>query len=284
MSDEIDYEYVVYIDEAGDPGLRKVFPIDPDGATEWLVIGAVLTRKRYEAEVVDWVREIRENIGIKQRLDLHFRTLSPTRKLSVCRQLRLRPIRAFAVLSNKKNMRRYDNPRAAKRSSKQWFYNYCVRLLLERVTDACYRSSMEHRGCPEYLKIVFSQRGGHSYSQTQAYYEILGNQSRSNSTYLQKRQIKWQVMRRALFEHHPHNQVAGLQLADTVSSAFFQACDVLGPTTEWDVRYAQALRKIMATENGVIADYGVCLQPMPPWKAKLTDDQRKIFRFYGFAI
>ncbi|MEO8530324.1 MAG: hypothetical protein ABI459_03810, partial [Deltaproteobacteria bacterium] len=43
MSDQVEpYEYVLYIDEAGDDGLKKVMPVDNPGATEWLVIGAVL--------------------------------------------------------------------------------------------------------------------------------------------------------------------------------------------------------------------------------------------------
>jgi hypothetical protein len=34
--------YVVFIDEAGDTGLKTVRPIDPVGAAEWLCLGAVL--------------------------------------------------------------------------------------------------------------------------------------------------------------------------------------------------------------------------------------------------
>ena len=40
-------------------------------------------------------------------------------------------------------MRGYNNARAAKRGGKQWYYNYCVRLLMERVTDYCLRDSLE---------------------------------------------------------------------------------------------------------------------------------------------
>lgn len=43
--------YVAYIDEAGDAGLKKVRPIDAVGATEWLCLGAVLIKVKYEPEV-----------------------------------------------------------------------------------------------------------------------------------------------------------------------------------------------------------------------------------------
>src|SRR5215211_7450836 len=32
--------YIAYIDEAGDPGLTRVRPQDPNGSSEWLVLGA----------------------------------------------------------------------------------------------------------------------------------------------------------------------------------------------------------------------------------------------------
>jgi len=36
--------YVVYIDEAGDPGLTRVRPIDENGASDWIVLRAVLSQ------------------------------------------------------------------------------------------------------------------------------------------------------------------------------------------------------------------------------------------------
>jgi hypothetical protein len=35
--------YVAFGDEAGDPGLKAVRPVDPTGGTKWLCLGAVLT-------------------------------------------------------------------------------------------------------------------------------------------------------------------------------------------------------------------------------------------------
>ena len=55
------YEYVLYIDEAGDDGLAKIKPVDPGGASEWLVIGGFLTRASHEPDVVEWVRDLRQS-------------------------------------------------------------------------------------------------------------------------------------------------------------------------------------------------------------------------------
>jgi hypothetical protein len=71
--------YAAFIDEAGDTGLKNVRPIDPDGATEWLCLGAVLIRTKYEPEVSDWVRTILSKAGCN-RTDLHYRRLSAPQK------------------------------------------------------------------------------------------------------------------------------------------------------------------------------------------------------------
>lgn len=179
-------------------------------------------------------------------------------------------------------MRGWHNERAAIRGGKQWFYNYCVRLMIGRVTDFCLRDSIKRSGEPGYVKVIFSKRGGHEYGQTKAYWELLKNQSRSGTTWLDKRVIRYEVLRFGLVEYIPHWQNAGLQLSDIVASSFFQATDTLG--RKWNMAPALKLRPRMAREGSVIADYGLVLQPTPPLKANLTADQKKIFREYGYEI
>jgi len=167
--DDPSYGYVLYIDEAGDDGLARVKPLDENGASEWLTISGLLVRSDKENMVVDWVKSIRKDISAQQGPALHFRKLSPTKKLRTCNLLASLPVRGFCILSNKKNMRGYNNERAATRGGKQWFYNFCVRLLMERVTDFCYRDALENFGTHQTIKVTFSERGGHSYGQTKAY-------------------------------------------------------------------------------------------------------------------
>ncbi len=274
------YEYVLYIDEAGDDGLKRVRPVDPTGATEWLVISGVLVRQNNEAKVVDWVREVREDINAKQGPALHFRNLSPTKKSRACELLAGKELVCFAVCSNKKNMRGWSNERAARMGGKQWFYNFCVRFLMERVTDLCFRDSMRKYKAPRYLKVIFSQRGGHEYGQTKAYWEHLKAQAASETTYLRKREIRHEVLRYNLVDYVSHTSVAGLQLADVVASAFYQAVDTLDVNN--DPNPAKLLFPKMARLNGSAADEGVVLQPTPPSRANLTELQKSIFEFYGY--
>lgn len=133
----------------------------------------------------------------------------------------------FAVCSNKKNMLGRKNERAAAMGGTQWFYNFCVRFLMERATDLCLRDSMKKYKAPKYLKVVFRQRGGHEYGQTKAYWDHLKAQAASETTFLGMRAIRHQVLRFNLVDYVPHTSVAGLQMADVVASDFYQPIDVL---------------------------------------------------------
>ncbi|EGE59348.1 UNVERIFIED_ORG: hypothetical protein GGI63_005943 [Rhizobium esperanzae] len=85
-----------------------------------------------------------------------------------------------------------------------------------------------------------------------------------------------------LVEHFPHYQRAGLQLADVIASSFYQAVDNLD-TGPCEPKYAMALEPRLAFgPREERRDYSVILQPTPCWEADITEDQKKIFRYYGY--
>ncbi|MDX2264337.1 MAG: DUF3800 domain-containing protein [Hyphomicrobiales bacterium] len=275
------YGYVVYIDEAGDDGLNTVKPIDPHGSSEWLVLGAVVIDAEREADTVTWVREIVSNFRNHQKRGLHFRDLNPAKKRLVCARMATLPLRCFVVASNKKNMRGYQNPWAAQMPSRNWFYCWLTRLLLERVTYFVNQRQSELQRPLPLLKIEFSERGGMSYSQLSAYYKWLEFKSEADRTFLPLGDLQWDVMDQSLLEVHNHRSRAGLQLADVVASAFFKACDV-HDTRASDPTFAKLLSDRMGrdpnTLNGTVTGYGVKL--MPSWKtAKLAKEQKRYSSF-----
>jgi hypothetical protein len=275
--------YIAFIDEAGDPGLNTVRPIDASGGSEWLCLGAVVIRAKHDADVVKWVRSIQVKADIRNRPDLHYRNLPDFRKRIVCSELAKLPVRAFVLASNKKNMRRYRNLRAERVKSQQWFYNYCLRLLLERVTHFSYQHARSESVDDRFLKIIYSERGGHSYGQTIAYQELLKNQAKAGSLVLTKGRIMWEVLDWRLAEPASHKSNAGAQLADIVASSFYQAIDTL-PPTKWNNEFAKLLKPVVAKNDNIYFNYGLALQPTPPSKAKLTDQQKEIFEFYGYQF
>lgn len=279
-----DYEYIAYIDEAGDPGTKRVRPIDPVGGTEWMTIGCALFRRERELHLPSYVGDVLKRINVRTRPDLHFRAFSQSRQREVCGIISRLPATYFAVCSNKRNMRQYENHRAAsKMHGQQWFYNWLVRILIERVSSFVLDHSTKTLGAPSYVKFIFSKRGGHSYSQTKAYHEILKRQARANTPVLRYRVPEWRVMHRDLIEVIQHEDNAGLQIADCIASAFYTACDDLDTGPRF-LEPAKLLLPKVAVENGSAADFGVVLQPNPKFEDTLRPEQKEIFRFYGYRI
>lgn len=271
--------YVAYIDESGDDGVASVRPIDADGATEWFVLSALVVRAEAQRETV-WVRDILKQIRLEQRRTLHFQPLDDWRRTLVCANLAKLPVRCFAVISNKTNMHGYRNKKAEAASvtaGRTWFYWWMTRLLLERVTDFCERRSYRDYGEPRIVRLEFSRRKGLRYGHLQAYLCWLRMQSKANALFLRRGDLKWSAV-------DPINQIAaidnseraGLQLSDSIASAFFQA--VSGPAP--DISAATALEPRMARgRNGRIFEYGLKLMP-DNFLGKVTADQRRIFDHY----
>jgi hypothetical protein len=159
----------------------------------------------------------------------------------------------------------------------------CLRLLLERVTHFCYENARSEGAGDRLLKIIYRERGGHSYGQTIAYQELLKNQAKGGTLVLTKRRIMWEVLDWRLAEPAAHKSSAGAQLADVVASSFYQAMDTL-PPTKWNNEFAKLLKPIVAKDDGFFFNYGLALQPTPPSKTKLTDQQKEIFEFYGYKF
>ena len=74
------YDYVLYIDEAGDDVLARVQPVDANDASEWLVMGGFLTRSSHEGEVDDWVRDLRDFYQRQARTCASLQKFQPSEK------------------------------------------------------------------------------------------------------------------------------------------------------------------------------------------------------------
>lgn len=271
------------MDEAGDDSTRSVTPIDNKGGSEWFILAGILVRKCNEHLVDEWITNIRLQVGQVQGDGLHYRKMSSHYRAKCCNLISELPIKCFTVASNKKNMRGYDNPRASTQNNPNWFYNFCLRILLERATELCaYDASMYYKS-PKKLKIIFSQRDNHSYCQTSAYIDKLINQARSGRTYLKTREIQSDILDRRLIESAPHSCNGGLQLADIAASAFYQAVETSNYKF-WTATNAMTLMPIMARRKDRVAHQGLVLLPSNHWEANLNSKQKQIFTHYGYDI
>lgn len=272
-----DVGFVAYIDEAGDPGIRGVQPVDPNGASEWFTVSAVVVRAENDLKSVEWVRQVRTDLKLNQGPQLHYKTLNPSRRFAVCQRLAEFDCRIFVVASHKPNMHAYRNDRAAKIGSQMPFYNWCTRVLLERVTNYCRRRSMAEWGKARLIQLDLSRAGGLNYDQLLAYHEYLRRQTRP---YLSAGQIAWDMLHPDLYRPVESHLSAGVQIADIAASAFYQA--VRSDQPNWDPQYAMALGPRLGRDGRKIANHGLTLMPFPRKLRKLNDRQRVIFEHFGF--
>ncbi len=279
-----EYHYVAYVDESGDPGLKRIKTRATAGSSEWLIVSGVVIDAEREAEVPHWIKAARDSLPSKQLKDIHFSKLNVAGRTTLCRSVAALPLRCFVVASNKKNMEGYNNQNAAKVPSDNWFYCWLTRVLLERMTHFVAAHSRAKYGEVKRLKVEYSERGGLRYAQMRAYYEWIRPKSRADNMFLTAGDIEWDTLHSHLLEVYPHQSRAGLKLADVVAGAFFQAADCAesGPC---DASYAKLLHDRMARApdkvGGQISGYGVKL--LPGFKAaKLTAEQQEIFKFYGY--
>lgn len=278
--------YVLYVDEAGDDGLRAFKPENPRGCTEWLCLAGYLVRAEMDGLLSRHHRDLRLAIGCRQSDVLHYRDLSETKRIRACQELAKIPARTFAICSYKRTMKNHFNARAAAASggTNQYLYNWMARLLLERATDFVFRDA-EFQKDRCFMKVVFSHRGGHRFGQMKAYIEQLKAQAVGGSTWLKTREIRPDTLRFRHFESVQHYQMAGLQFADIVASAYYQGLDIHSP--RWSVEPAKALSALVGRETvkgrNFCADYGLTLVPQPH-KFSLASDYRAIFEMFGYKF
>ncbi|HEY4114824.1 MAG TPA: DUF3800 domain-containing protein [Rhizomicrobium sp.] len=282
---EPEHKYVAYIDEAGDPGLDRVKPIDERGSSEWLIVSAVVIPVAAEAVAGDWIKTILRRVGSNQRVDVHFRKLALRNKVIASSALLSLPIRCFVVCSNKKNMRGYVNPHPgwANMLTVDWFYAWMTRVVLERVTHFVRMKSVQDYGTVQKVKLVFSERGGLSLNQMGEYYGWIQMQSENEKLFLPWGDLQWDTLDQHLLRVRQHQRIAGLQLADIVASSFYQACDKRD-FPRCDPLCAKVLEPRMGRypdRRGRYSGYGVKLLPNLR-EAKLDKDQQNIFLSYGY--
>ncbi|UGY06145.1 DUF3800 domain-containing protein [Bradyrhizobium quebecense] len=278
------YSYVAYIDEAGDPGLQRIKPLDPEnGSSEWLILSAIVIGEPNERNVAPWRNTILRETK-SQRKDLHFTHLKPWNKRIACTELAKLPARYFVVCSNKKNMRGYKNPFAETYPAPNWFYAWLSRLLLERVTYFVRQKSLEQYREIRKVCLEFSSRGGLDRFGLTSYFNWLKIRSAEGNNFLPLGNLVWETMDENLIFIFKNKQRAGLQLADTVASAFFKACDYVD-TGECDPEFAKLLAPRMCHDPdgspGPASGYSVKLMPKIG-DAKLLPVQAEIFTFYGY--
>jgi hypothetical protein len=224
---------------------------------------------------------------------IHFRDLDEDQKLEVISSLSKLKLGLVAIVSNKRNMRRYRNLRCEAKNLEfargrnrprkyNWFYNGLFRYLLERASAECKRWTHRAYGEVRSIKIILSNRKDISNAQTGAYLLKLKTERRDQSYFNNKRQIDWSVIDVFDMGSRRPREVVGLQIADCAASAIFRALD---ETWFGNAKpgYLELLREKFVRNASTPRDYGFKLLP-DNFNAPLSDDQRRALLFDGYRI
>lgn len=285
--------FYLFIDEAGDEGLDRVRPIDPNGASEYFILCGVLVRASKYQELVQSFNQIKQKVGLDPSDQIHFRDLSEDQKLVVVSSLADLQFGLVAIVSNKRNMQRYRNFRCETNNLEfirgryrprkyNWFYNGLFRYLLERASAECKRWTYRAYGEVRSVKIIFSNRKDISNAQTGAYLLKLKTERHDRSYFNNKGQIDWSVVDVFDMASRRPKDVIGLQIADCTASAIFRALD-----ENWfgdaQPEYLTLLRDRFVRTASTPRDYGFKLLP-DNFKAPLSNNQRQGLLAVGYRV
>ncbi|WP_319567486.1 DUF3800 domain-containing protein [Cohaesibacter marisflavi] len=285
------YQYVLFVDEAGDDKTEALKPTNANGNSEWLCLGGYLIKAELESELDSRRDALLREIGGRDGGHLHYRNYKPRNRVKICEKLSTYSARAFVVCSFKKTMVGYRNPRAenSQTDPRQILYNFVVRLLLERVTEFVYEHAQAKKLEKPTLKIVMASRRGHHFGHFghfKEYVQKLQDQARYGNTFLKKKQIKQDVLQQDLIIRAPARSMAGLQLADAVVSATFQSIEQMSP--HYFDHPALKLRRVIAKKRPhprvppKAEDYGMTLYPAREVLDLLNDEQWQFFSSFGY--
>jgi hypothetical protein len=266
------FTHIAYVDEAGDEGLGKLKADQPGGQSRWLLLGAAIMRGADDAGLPKSRDKILARFPKMQRRDLHFRDLKHEQKVVVSQEIAKLPIKACVTLSHKITL--LGSRWEAKFKEQGHYYNFMTRWLLERVTAHC-AVEARREGIQGRLKVVFSRRRGTDYESMAEYMRFMRD---GKEKITPVRSIDWSVFDPADIAVENHSVRAGLQIADAVTSAFFQAVEpnVYG---NYEPRYADALRDIVIRKRSSALNSGVT--PVPSFmKCEADDAQMAFFRSF----
>jgi hypothetical protein len=101
---------------------------------------------------------------------------------------------------------------------------------------------------------------------------------------LSARDIKWSMIDTNEILIRDHKERAGLQVADVIAGAFYQAVERnRGEAENCDPSYARLLRPLIALSGkGKILGYGIKTMPNL-WEMDLLTEQRASLEFYGYS-
>lgn len=260
------HEFIAYIDESGDDGLKVFRDIGQNGSTHWLVLSCIIVRQTNDLSLVKRRDDIRKIISpFKKKRDIHFTNLNHEQRMFYCSELAKMPLKCISVFSNKKALS--EEYRKIYSKDKNRLYWFLARHLVERISWLCDENSNDN--CVKSgVKIIFSNRASMAYQEFRDYLNILKKQ---------RTQIRWNVVDIGNIQSKAHSQLAGLQFADCIASSFRNAVDPNRYGLCED-RYARLLKPIVYNKDKNFLSYGIKI--LPSVNEAFLAEENEFIQFY----
>lgn len=211
-----DYSFIAYIDESGDIGINP----DKKGSSQWFGIAAFIIPVSKDHDLVQYKKHILETCMIQTK-DIHMKEINNEDKRRFVAQEvgRIPDSKCIVVLSNKNSLYKKNIF-----NTKDSYYQYMSRYLLERITNCCSQWRTElHTGNGK-VKIIFATRGGMNYDKLKSYlYTLKDSPSVNKKIHSQNLpKIDWDIIDIEEVQNIPAEKRVGLQFADVLSYSFFK--------------------------------------------------------------
>jgi hypothetical protein len=244
--------FVAYIDESGDEGFKFRRSMGEQASSDWFVLAAFVTRRESDLQAVKVIDTIRRELRLRPRDHVHWKKLKHMDKVHYTQVVAPLPTTLAAVCIHKPSLLAPERFRNSYR-----LYFYAVRCLLERVSwlvrDLHDPTQRDGDGTTE---LVFSNRQGMPYEDMRAYLRLLARQQQAG----QDIRIEFDRVPVTRLRTQAPGTSMGLQLADAVAGAFFNALerDRFGNT---EPRYLQMLSPLLYRHEQNVHGYGFKIMP-----------------------
>jgi hypothetical protein len=206
-----------YVDESGDEGFKFRKSLNKEASSDWFVLAAFVTRKKTDLEVVKVIDQVRGEFQLHPRKHIHWKNLKHPQKVRYSQIISALQARIIAVCVHKPSLLEPETFQDRYR-----LYFYAVRYLIERISwIARDFHNPDKWGGDGTVKIIFSNRQGMSYSEMKDYLRLLEKQKQIGGDI----RIEFDKIPIDRLETQAPRRSMGLQLADAVAGAFFNAIE-----------------------------------------------------------
>ncbi|MGA2092916.1 MAG: DUF3800 domain-containing protein [Sedimentisphaerales bacterium] len=244
--------FCAYIDESGDEGFKFRTAPDEGASSDWFILSAFVTRKKADLQTVRIIDKIRSELKYHPRKHIHWKKLKHPQKVRYAQFIASTQSRVMAVCVHKPSLMEPE-----KFSERYRLYFYAVRYLIERISWLVRDKHNPGKwGGDGTAELLFSNRQGMSYDEMRDYLRLLNKQQQAG----QDIRIDFEKVPIENLKTQTPGKSMGLQLADAVAGAFFNALerDKFGNT---EPRYIQTMAPVLYRENKNLQGYGFKIAP-----------------------